>query len=73
MFPYYPTLLRMIYALTAGTVQLAISLGEFVKNIAPFDYIFVITGTATLFWGFVEVRNYRRERRGTSEKQPPMN
>jgi hypothetical protein len=63
----------MIYALTAGTVQWAISLGEFVKHIVPFEYIFAVSGTATLFWGFVEVRNYRRERRPTSEKQPPTN
>jgi hypothetical protein len=63
----------MIYALTAGTVQWAISLGEFVQHVAPFDYIFAVTGTATLFWGFLEVRNYRRERRAMSEKQPPTN
>jgi hypothetical protein len=62
----------MIYALTAGTVQWAISLGEFFKQIVPFEYVFAVSGTATLFWGFVEVRNYRRERRARSETPTPM-
>jgi hypothetical protein len=63
----------MIYALTAGTVQWAISLGGFMKHFAPLDYIFAVAGTATLFWRFVEVRNYRREHRAISEKRPPTN